>query len=133
MTGFVNNNRCFACGKENPIGLKLDFKLEHGQYKAEFIPQPEHQGYKGIVHGGIVATVLDEAMGKLMFELNKNAVTGSFSVRLNRPTLTGKTYTAIGEIVEEQERKILTKSRLVDDAGVVVAEAEGVMVKVKEH
>ncbi|MBI2139375.1 PaaI family thioesterase [Candidatus Woesearchaeota archaeon] len=132
MIGFVNNNRCFACGKENPVGLKLDFRLENGQYKAAFTPKPEHQGYKGIVHGGIVATVLDEAMGRLMFELNKNAVTGSFSVRLNRPALTGKTYTAVGEIVAEQERKILTKSRLVDDAGVVVAEAEGVMVKLKQ-
>ena len=66
-----------------------------------------------------------------MYELKKGAVTGSLKIRLNKPTLVGKAYTAIGEIVEEQERKILAKSKLVDSKGNVTAEAEGVMVKVK--
>ena len=131
MIQLFNNNNCFACGKDNPIGLKLEFKLKGKTYEAIFSPTENYQGYKGIVHGGIIATVLDEAMGRLMYELKKNAVTGSLKIRLNKPTLVGKKYTAVGEMVEEQGRKILAKSKLVDADGVVTAEAEGIMVKVK--
>lgn len=54
-------NLCFACGKDNPIGLKLNFSYDGKQVKSEFIPGKYHQGWKNIIHGGILYTLLDEA------------------------------------------------------------------------
>src|SRR3989304_4676628 len=86
-----DNNRCFGCGKENPLGLKITFTLDRGKkaIKGEFTPGPEHQGYQGITHGGIIATLLDEAMGRLLFELGTYAVTAWMGVRFMAPLGTG--------------------------------------------
>ncbi len=60
------NDYCFACGKANPIGLKLAFReMDDGRYVSIFTPGPEHQSYEGALHGGIIGTVLDEVMGRV--------------------------------------------------------------------
>ena len=80
-----DNNMCFACGKDNPIGLKLSFELvEDNIAEAVFSPEKTHQGYGGIMHGGLVTTLLDESMAKVL-ELNKiPAVTGEIDVRFKK-------------------------------------------------
>jgi hypothetical protein len=56
---------CFACGIENPIGLKLAFYTDQeGHCVARFRPNPEHQGYPGHLHGGLISTLLAEAIGR---------------------------------------------------------------------
>ena len=62
----VDNNYCFACGKENPDGLQLEFKYSEDGSKVEttYIPPEKFQGWKGIVHGGIITTLLDEIMAR---------------------------------------------------------------------
>lgn len=56
---------CFACGPDHPHGLKLRLRADgHGSVMANWIPRKEWEGYQGIIHGGVVATVLDEAMCK---------------------------------------------------------------------
>ena len=54
----------FVCGKDNPIGLKINIFKEKNIVNAEFIPEENHQGYKGIVHGGIIFSVMDEVMSR---------------------------------------------------------------------
>src|SRR5215467_10046312 len=56
--------RCFVCGHRNPYGLHLFFRLEQNTIVADFQPREEHQGFPGVIHGGIVAAVLDEALGR---------------------------------------------------------------------
>jgi acyl-coenzyme A thioesterase PaaI-like protein len=80
------NHWCFACGKQNPIGLKLNFREEGDSYITTFIPQAEHQGYNGIVHGGIVSTLLDEVMAGYLYAKGYNAVTAKLDVRFRKPT-----------------------------------------------
>ncbi|HSQ59356.1 MAG TPA: PaaI family thioesterase, partial [Acidobacteriota bacterium] len=59
---------CFCCGPENPIGLKLTFEeTSEGRMRTLWTPRKEHQGFKDIVHGGLVATVLDEVMVRLLY------------------------------------------------------------------
>jgi len=53
---------CFVCGAHNPHGLRLRFRREGDEVRADFTPQTQHAGFRGIVHGGILSTVLDEAM-----------------------------------------------------------------------
>jgi acyl-coenzyme A thioesterase PaaI-like protein len=56
--------RCFVCGQRNPFGLHLVFRIENDSIVADFQPREEHQGFPGVIHGGIVASVLDETMGR---------------------------------------------------------------------
>ena len=54
---------CFGCGRDNTIGLKLDFHQEGESVRAEFIPGEMYQGWPGVVHGGLICTMLDEVIG----------------------------------------------------------------------
>ncbi|MBE0617842.1 MAG: PaaI family thioesterase, partial [Proteobacteria bacterium] len=62
---------CFVCGTENPEGLRLRFSVDEAQRTIEtlWVPREVHHGYTGVVHGGLVAAVLDEAVGKLSVSL----------------------------------------------------------------
>lgn len=77
---------CFACGQSNPHGLRLTgFRLEGDTYAFDWTPQPHVQGWHQIVHGGIITTVLDEAVTRLLFEQGIPAVTAEITVRFLRP------------------------------------------------
>ncbi len=56
---------CFACGKDNPIGLKMEFTMDAEECVAYFTPRQEHQSYDGRMHGGLISVLLDEIMGRL--------------------------------------------------------------------
>ena len=72
---------CFACGPDNPIGLHLDFHFAEEKYVAEKTLPHEYQSYEGVVHGGIVTTMLDEAMGGYLYSAQSTVVRAS-SLRL---------------------------------------------------
>ncbi len=77
---------CFACGKENPIGLKLVFEQQDGVFFTRFIPGKMHQGYKDFLHGGIASTVLDEVMARLLIDIHGlMVVTAKMEVRFRKP------------------------------------------------
>lgn len=121
---------CFACGPNNPIGLKLKFAFEGDRYVTRFTPRLEHQGYEGITHGGILSTVLDEAMAKLVYEKGCLAVTTDLRIRLRKAVQTGEELTVSGWIVSEGRRTIECAAEARNPKGEVVAEAEGRMVRV---
>ena len=58
---------CFACGKDNPIGLKMEFTMDAEECVAYFTPRQEHQSYDGRMHGGLISVLLDEIMGHYLF------------------------------------------------------------------
>jgi uncharacterized protein (TIGR00369 family) len=127
----ANDNWCFACGKDNPISLKLDFKKQDdGDYVARFTPKKEHQGYLGITHGGIMATVLDEAMARLAWADGFQAVTAEMTVRYRLPAKTGEELVVAGRITGEDRRTITCSAEAKNPEGKVVAEATARMVKV---
>jgi len=85
-----DDGMCFACGKNNPLGLHLEVRLD-GERDAvtEFTPEKRHQGYKDIVHGGILVTVLDEVIAHTLYQRGIMAMTGKLEVRYHRPALVG--------------------------------------------
>jgi uncharacterized protein (TIGR00369 family) len=121
---------CFACGENNPIGLKLKFEKLDGNYIAKFTPQKEHQGYEGITHGGIVSTLLDEAMARFAWAEGYSTVTAEMTVRFKRPARTGVELTLTGKITGEERRTVLCMAQATDPDGNVVAEATARLVKV---
>ncbi len=122
---------CFVCGKKNKIGLHLKFKTKGKKTKAVFIPKKEHQGYINIVHGGILATVLDEATTRLGYKLCLNTVTARIEVNLRKPAYINKKLFLGGEIIKEKGRKVFAKSVLKNDKNEIIADAKSLLVKIK--
>ena len=118
-----DNHKCFVCGKENPDGLKIDFKVSDNRIRAKFIPRSSLQGYVGVVHGGIISTLLDEAMGKLAFELGINCLTAEINVRFKNPAYVGRKYVLTGEIVRKTHRIVFAKSKMQSESNLLIAEA----------
>ncbi len=122
---------CFACGKGNPIGLKLDFRFEGEEYVTEFEVKPEHQGWTGIVHGGLLATVLDETMARLLWERKLNAITGRLSVRYHEPVKIGEKLTVRARIARQRSPAVETTAEAIKAGGTLVAEARAVSMEVR--
>jgi uncharacterized protein (TIGR00369 family) len=81
---------CFACGSYNGAGLQLKFQGEEdGTVSGEFLADPKFESYSGIVHGGIIATLLDSAMTHCLFVKGIPAVTGRLSIKYSLPIRTG--------------------------------------------
>jgi len=121
---------CFACGPHNPHGLHLsDFRFEADQYICHFTPQRHHQGWVGLVHGGIVATLLDEIMSRMLWEQGINAMTGELTIRYRQPAATGQSLTVSGWVKRKHGKLIATEARVELADGSVVAEAQGKLVE----
>jgi len=90
MTKLEDDHHCFVCGEKNHYGLHLKFSIHEGKVLSEFVPQKVHQGYKDIVHGGIISTVLDEAMVKAAIMQGMPAVTVEIGVRFKNPFTVGE-------------------------------------------
>jgi acyl-coenzyme A thioesterase PaaI-like protein len=127
---FQNNHRCFVCGKHNPDGLHLDFEPEGaaGIRTACVIPE-RFQGFAGIAHGGILATILDECMVNTVWLRGVVAVTARLEVRLLRPVHLGQRVTFRAEVRRESSRGFEVASRAELDDGTVVAEGKALLVK----
>jgi len=110
-----DDDGCFACGKSNPFGLKLEFDREGDEYVTYFTAQKRHQGYVGIVHGGIVSTILDEVMARYVHVLGHSAVTGEMTLRFKRPARVGQKLRFAGRIEQENSRLILCSARATDE------------------
>ncbi len=131
MPRLENRDTCFACGRQNPDGLQLPIVAdEQGARFERYVIAERYQGWHGIVHGGIVATLLDELMAWSVKSRGYNTVTAEMSVRFRKPVPVGKEISGSGWITGEEGRIVYTKSRLVDSAGVVLAEATGKLWKV---
>lgn len=117
---------CFVCGKDNPIGLKLEFELTETQYVTVFTPLPEHQSYRGRVHGGIISTLLDEVMaGYVYAKTGQAAFTARLEIRYRQPVLIGQPVKVIGTVVKQKGRMYEMKGELFLSDGTLAAEATG--------
>ena len=118
---------CFCCGKDNPIGLKLRFEWDGVTTRTEFTPRPQHQGWEGIVHGGIIISLLDEVMSYSGFFEGLACVTAEVKARLKLPAPINETLIAEGRLTRKT-KKILESSatvRLHD--GTVIAEGSATL------
>lgn len=101
-----DDGMCYVCGKNNKDGFRLDFEHPRsGVLRAEVVFEKRHQGYKGIVHGGLVATLLDEMMINLAWKEGFPAVTAELNVRLKKATLVGDKVRLEGRLEPSKARK----------------------------
>ncbi len=130
---FRDDRVCFVCGEKNPIGLKLKLRTdpERGESTAEVTFAEHFQGWAGIVHGGLVAAVLDEAMIYAAGAKGLKCVTAEITIRYVKPASTGIAYALKGRLVEDKGRIVLAESALLDAEGREVAWATGKLFKVE--
>ncbi len=96
---------CFVCGRQNPSGLAVPFHTApDGEVFTEFIPGPQHQGYPGTCHGGIIFTLLDETIGRATYRDGAMTVTASMSVRYRKPVPIGAKVRIVGRLVADRGR-----------------------------
>lgn len=124
---------CFVCGTQNPHGLGVEFTDDGERIYSELRPAEWHQGWPGVLHGGIVTAVLDETIGRVAFLHDRWVQTAKLSVRFVRPAPLDQVLVATGELVRDARRLMEMKGTLVNkDTGELLAEAEGTFVRLPD-
>jgi uncharacterized protein (TIGR00369 family) len=128
---FLDDGMCFACGKDNQDGLQLKFiRLDDGRIRTEFTPPKKFQGFKDILHGGVMATLLDETMIHLVFGRGEKVVTARLEMKLRKPAKIGEKITITAELLSDSGRRIELAAEAKDPSGELLAEGKGTMVRV---
>ncbi len=129
----VSPHACFACGELNAHGLHLRLHVAGETCWTELTLRPDFQGWEGIAHGGIVATVLDEVMAWALASQDAWGYTAKMSIEYRRPVPIGVPIRGEGRVVDRRRRLLTTTGRLLDPAtGAVFASAEGLYVAAPE-
>lgn len=126
-------HNCFACSPDNARGLQLEFQQsEDGAVVAEWIPEADLEGYRGIVHGGLVSTVLDEAMAKVVAATGSEALTAELHVRFRQQVRSGAPAQVRGWIESRNRRLLKTEASLMGQDGEELAHAWAMFLAVKQ-
>ncbi|MGB2633993.1 MAG: PaaI family thioesterase [Candidatus Acidiferrum sp.] len=128
------SNRCFGCGAANSAGMKLSFDLDLDARRARgsFVLGPDYAGGGGFAHGGIIAVVLDEAMGKLSRLADESAVTAEMNIEYKRPVPIDKPIVVEGWQEEATGRNRFRVAEIYDLQGNLLARGKGRFVIVKQ-
>jgi len=131
----VNSRMCFVCGLENPIGLRLVFEEDEERVWAKFTPREEHQGFPGILHGGLTGTLLDEVMGRCLMVGGEERwmLSAKLEVRYRKPIPIGEPLTVMGEVVQDRGRLIETRGEIRLSDGCLVAQARGTYIQIPQE
>jgi uncharacterized protein (TIGR00369 family) len=134
MTDLPNSKSCFACGSRNPIGLRLRFRTDGRVAETIFTPRPEHNGFVNVMHGGLVATVLDEVMvWGCGVSTHLFSYCAEMTVRYHAPVRPMETLRGVGELVENKRgRLFVAKGELFDAAGQLLASSTGKYMPVRD-
>ena len=126
-------HHCFACGTLNTHGLQLDLHVERGRSWVELTYEGRFQGWDGIAHGGILATILDEVMAWALVGEDSWGLTARLSVEFKQPVNVGQRIRAEGWITRSRRRIVDTEARVTDaGTGEVLATATGVYMAADE-
>ncbi len=119
----ADDRRCFACGPDNATGLRMTFEYGDGTARARVTPGREFGGWSNILHGGIVMTLLDEAMAHAAIAAGERAVTARIEVRFRNAVPTGVPLIAQGRVDGRRGRVMEISGTLTDEGGTTYAES----------
>lgn len=127
----INYQGCFVCGEDNKSGLKLKFYFDSASQKAwtEFIPDRPFEGYRDILHGGIISSILDEVMIKAILYENILAVTSKLTVEFKQPAAIGEKLRAEGWITGRKGKAFFTEGQLLGNGGRLIAYSNAVYLR----
>jgi uncharacterized protein (TIGR00369 family) len=125
-------NHCFGCGQANPVGLKLEFsKSAEGSVVSNAVISDNYEGPPGYLHGGIIATLLDEAMSKANRAQGVTAMTRQMQVEYLRPVPSGAAIRIQGHVTRSEGRKHWTEAQIQNAEGTILAQASGLFIAIR--
>jgi len=121
----ISADSCFVCGENNPIGLKTRFSIDRDAQTsyASLTLRDDFQGWQDVVHGGILATLLDEACAYACLSHADNCVTAEINVRYRKPVRVGATVEVFGRLLDSR-RKVWKAEAQIKINGALHAEAQ---------
>ena len=127
-------NKCFGCGGDNDGGMKLTFEQDNEKRRivGRFVLGERYQGGGGMAHGGIIATLLDEVMGKVCRFREARAVTAELNVEYLKPVSVTEEIVVEGWETEQKGRNLFHSGEIRNSAGVVLARGKGRFVVIGE-
>lgn len=124
-------NRCFGCGPANPSGLQLEFLLAEDQCVVCLVSIPSvFNGHPLYLHGGIIATLLDEAMSKAVRVHGFSAMTRHLETDYLRPVPSDEPIRLEGRLLRSEGRKHFTEAHIFSAAGKELARGKGLFIEV---
>ncbi len=127
MIDIPKYDTCFVCGRENAMGLNLSFKGEGERAFADFSPQPGWCGYRGIVHGGIISSILDECMGWAAYATTELFFfTIDIKVSFIKPVILNREYRVVARILERDGKTFKATGKIIGKtSNRIFAQGEG--------
>ena len=104
---------CFACGQDNPVGLRIVFDYDGERCSAEFTPDRNHVGWENTVHGGIIYAALDDVTANVLYRQGRKAHTARCEIRYREVLRVGETVRLEGWIEKERGRLVQMKGSAV--------------------
>jgi acyl-coenzyme A thioesterase PaaI-like protein len=129
-------NHCFGCSPVNPVGLRLKFVIETSASGGVTATAPVqltrfYEGGAGYLHGGVIATLMDEAMSKLNKPLKVSAMTRSLEIEYLRPSPVDMLLTLVGRHVRREGRKLFHHAELLNTEGETLVRAKGLFIVIE--
>jgi len=118
---------CFACGRDNPIGLKLKVDWDGTTASTRFTPSSLHQGWSGAVHGGIISCLLDEVMTYAPYSQGINTITAKMQLRFRNPAPIDQPLIATGSIINMNRKLVKARGTLSLEDGTLIANSTATM------
>lgn len=131
----MKKNYCFACGKDNPGGMHLKFVLDHDRQRfvSRFRLSKRYTGPPGYCHGGIIATILDDAMSKLNKLRDVVAATSQMTVEYLRPVPLHRALRVESRALGKRGSRLTHAAEILDEEGSVLARSRGVFKIIDPH
>lgn len=131
MSELIDDGMCFACGPRNEIGLGLTFEPRGDEMVGEFLPRDYHQGYQGMVHGGILSVLLDEVMAHVLKQRGKKALTVRMEIQFKQIARVGERLRIKGRLLRERGKILELEAEVWTEDEVLVASATGKWMQVE--
>ncbi len=130
-----NSRNCFVCGLENEYGLKLKFyETAPGVVEVHYVVPEHFQGYPGMVHGGITAALVDEALGRVHIGSNPDKVrfmyTAKISIQYRKPVPIGEPIKIVARATRSRQRSAFSEAKIFGPTGDLLIEAEAILLDV---
>jgi uncharacterized protein (TIGR00369 family) len=133
LNDYTNYQRCYVCGQQNESGLRTVFRQEGDRIVTSFTGDERHQGYPGVVHGGILASILDETLGRTALFERAWVMTGRLEVRYRNPAPLGEELQISAWPTRVRSRSVEARGEVRGPGGEILAEATGTFLKVPER
>ena len=131
-----NSRYCFVCGLENTLGLKLAFyHTADGEVSADYTVSESYQGYPGVVHGGVVAAMLDEICGRSHMGVDppRFMYTARLDIRYRKNVPVGQQLKLVGKAGKSKRRAATAHGAIYSPDGELLAEAEALLVDIPQE